>query len=106
MFETDDGRTFFATTLFIHPDFIPSNGEIKGEINEGINEGINCDLTESEELVLETLRINNTLSIPKISERSNLTRSSVERALKGLKEKEIIVREGARKNGFWVILGK
>ncbi len=28
LFETDDGRTFFATTLFIHPDFIPSNGEL------------------------------------------------------------------------------
>ena len=94
LFETDEARTFFATTIFIHPDFISHY--------EGINEGINS-ISEAERIVLSLLKNDNTLSIARIIDKTSLSHASVERALKGLKEKNIIRREGARKNGFWVI---
>ena len=107
LFETDDARTYFATTLYIHPDFIPHNEGINEGLNEVINEGINegiKKLTENGRRIYKLLQADNTVSIAVLSQKSGMSRASVERAMKELKENNLIHREGAKKNGFWMIL--
>ena len=54
-------------------------------------------MTEAEKKVLSLLKADRTLSIAELKNRTAMSRASVERALKGLKEKENITREGAKK---------
>ena len=100
IFETDPARLSFSTTLFIHPDFLHHNEGV----NEGVNEVINIDLTERELLILSIMKTNPSVSIAKIVNELNVSISSVERAVRSLKQKRIIAREGSDKNGKWIIL--
>ncbi|MBR6090239.1 MAG: putative DNA binding domain-containing protein [Anaerolineaceae bacterium] len=104
LFETDDNRTFFSTTFYIHPDFDTINAP--DSVNETIKETINetIKLSHSEEIILSLLKKNNTQTISSLMEKSGLSRASVNRILKSLQEKLLIARYGARKNGFWEIL--
>ena len=60
-------------------------------------------LSVNETLVLYAITENPVLSAAKISERIQISKSSVERALKSLKVKKLIRREGSTR-GRWIIL--
>ena len=96
LFETDEERTYFLTTLFIHPSFLSSN--------EVINEVINDGLTDNEKLVMNVMSIDSSITISQIMLSVGLSRTTVERVIKSLKEKNKIRREGSRKKGKWIIL--
>lgn len=89
IFETDPERLSFTTTLFIHPGFFRQN------------EGRNAN----ENTVLELIRVNPTLTIAAMASLSGISKTSVERALRSMKSKGAIAREGSTKKGRWVILG-
>ncbi len=106
LFETDDERTYFSTTLFIHPDF-KNAGENDGQndrVNDRANDRVIEGLSKNERAVLEVIRSAPSLSAEKIAVRLGVSESTVRRAAKALKEKHIIQRDGADKNGIWVIL--
>ena len=100
IFETDENRTYFMTTFLIHPEFMTSD--------EGRNEGRNGEetvaLTDNEQLILNTIRLDNRVTMVKIAEQTGLSRATVERVVKAMKEKQIIWRVGSTKNGNWIIL--
>lgn len=100
IFETDEDRTFFLATFMIHPDFLPSN---EGR-NEGRNEEINDGLPDNEKLVLNAMQIDAMITVAKMVDMLGLPRTAIERAIKQLKEKNIILREGSTKKGKWVVL--
>ncbi len=100
IFETDEDRTYFLTTFLIHPEFIASNKASREAINEAINDG----LTDNEKLVLNAMKLDDAITTPKMVEMLGLPRTAVQRAIKSLKEKGIIQREGAKKNGKWIVL--
>ena len=108
VFETDDERTFFLTTIPIHPDFINAdegiNEEINKEINEEINEDKNLGLTDNEQLVLNAMQLDSSITIAKMCTLLGFSKATVERSINGLKKKKRICREGSNKNGNWVIL--
>lgn len=76
----------------------PKEG-IKEGINEGINEGIK--LEPIERLVVDKLIENMHITTNELVEQLKVSRSSVERTLKILKEKKAITRVGSRKKGEW-----
>lgn len=96
IFETDEDRTYFLTTFLIHPDFTASN--------EAVNEAANNGMTDNEKLVLNAMKLDTAITTPKMVELLGLSRATVQRTIKSLKEKEIIRREGSDKTGKWIIL--
>ena len=79
IFETDEDRTFFLTTFPIHPDFTASN--------DTVNDTVNADLTEMEKRVLGEIKDDAHVTILKMAENLGVSKITVNRAVKGLKEK-------------------
>ena len=96
IFETDPERLSFCTTLLIHPDFFYKN--------EGVNEGVSKDLTEKEQMILNAMKSTPSISVAKMVKELNISKASIERAIKSMKEKQLIVREGSAKSGKWIVL--
>ena len=99
VFETDEERTYFVTTIYIHPDFLTSN-EAR---NERRNEVANEDLTDNEQLVMNAMQMDSSITIAKMVTLLGLPKTAIDRAIKSLKEKNKIRREGATKNGKWIV---
>ncbi len=79
-------------------DFDGNDGNPDGNLD-----GNDSNLTSSEALVLKALTAQPDLSAAKIAEKIGISKSSVERALRSLKKKGGIRREGSTR-GKWVIL--
>lgn len=101
LFETDEERTYFSTTLYIHPDFhlaYANDGQ-----NDGVNEGVNDGLNNNERAVLITVTENPTITTGKIAKIVGVSVSTVERAIRKLKAMGIIQRDGSDKKGSWIV---
>ena len=96
LFETDDERTSFAATLFIHPGFI-ANG-----IDSGNNYG-NENQFDNAERILKIMKDTPQITIDQIVSDTGISKRTVSRIIKELKEKDMIRREGT-KNGTWIVL--
>lgn len=104
IFETDEERTYFLTTLLIHPEFTASNGAVNEAVNEAVSGAVNDDLTDNEKLVLNAMKLDADIITPKMVELLGMSRTTIQRAIKSLKEKGFIQREGSDKTGKWIIL--
>lgn len=113
LFETDDERTYFATTIYVHPGFL-TDGSSQGQnaaanegVNDGVNEGVNSSavegLSKRETEILIAIRKNPKDSAEKIGKAVGVSKSTVERAQKKLKELSLIRRDGSDKTGRWVV---
>jgi ATP-dependent DNA helicase RecG len=81
------------------------NGAINktnGAINEVINEAIN--LTIVEKAVLEEIAKMPNITKEQLHTITSLGKSTIDRAIRSLKEKEIITRVGSNKTGHWEIV--
>lgn len=103
VFETDDDRTYFLTTIPIHPDFLVPYEDRNEYRNEYRNDTVVVELTEHERLVLDTIHQNATTTIRDMVACLGISKYSVSRALKGLQEKQVIERMGSTKKGIWEI---
>ena len=98
LFETDDERTYFSTTIYIHPDF-----EITAS-NEDVNEGVLDSLNKNEKTILKLLKESPTSTAVELAGKIGVSKSTVERALKRLKALKFISRTGSDKAGKWMVL--
>lgn len=69
-----------------------------------VTEKVTETLTESEKNVLEILRANPTVTYLDIASRLNISRKTVSQKIKSLKDKDIIVRMGGAKKGYWKVV--
>lgn len=97
LFETDDERTYFATTIYIHPGFA-TDGVVKDVVKNVAN------LSETETAVLQFLMDNPEITAKEISEKMGVVSRTVQRHLNSLKKKGYIVREGSNTKGKWIVL--
>ena len=100
LFETDDERTSFAATLFIHPGFI-ANGIDSGN-NNGNNYGDENQFDNAER-ILKIMKDTPQITIDQIVSDTGISKRTVSRIIKELKGKDMIRREGT-KNGTWIVL--
>ena len=112
LFETDPERTSFSTTLFIHPGFSELNSSGKNNIRSGNDRSLSgkktvhdlpAGLSETESAVYGMIKKDPKLSALKIAEAAGISKATVERAEKSLKEKGFIERKGSTR-GFRKIL--
>ena len=82
---------------------VPKDGTINGTINtiNGIKE-----LSERQMLMLKYIQKDGTITIPELVLKTEISRRTLLRELAELQEKGILVRQGARKNGCWVIVAQ
>ena len=76
--------------------------EISEHIHVGVNVGINVGINEQR--VLDALRADASLSAVKIGQLLGITTRQAERLLASFREKNLIHRVGANKNGHWEII--
>ena len=110
LFETDDKRTYFATTLFFHPDFVRIKGnEYRNDTendteNDIENDTVICNLSKNETVVFQVLQQRSDISADQVAVLAKVSRSTVNRTIKKLKEKGLIRRNGSDRKGTWIIL--
>ena len=73
---------------------VPKDGTINGM----------KELSERQMLILKFIKEDGTITIPELVLKTEISRRTILRGLMMLQEKGILVREGARKNGRWVIV--
>lgn len=110
----EEGDTFcitvplseIATTTVGPNTYFPADGEINGEINGGINEEINegMILSETEKQVLSAIRKNPYIRRTEMMVSLGISKSTLDRALKKLKEVGVLERVGPKKTGHWKIV--
>ncbi len=76
------------------------NGTVNGTENGTVN------LSATEETILDYIEQNNFATISEIMTSVSKGRTTVNRAIKALKEKGLISRIGSDKKGYWQIIGK
>ena len=72
-------------------------------INDGINVGKKMNITERRNIILKLIEENENISAKQIIETINVSRPTIERDLKELKEQNKIEYVGSRKSGKWII---
>ena len=85
---------------------VPQDGTANGTVNGTVRDTAPQDGTAydtTEERVLRLLAENPSLSYERIAERLAISRRSVARAIKALRERQSIVRDGSDKTGKWIV---
>jgi ATP-dependent DNA helicase RecG len=79
------------------------NKGVNEVVNKGVNEVVNDTVPTNERAVLAALKENNEDSFRQIAEKLSLSKKTVAKHAKSLKEKGIIIRHGSRRKGYWEI---
>jgi len=72
-------------------------------INYGINFGINYGINETQQKVIALMIVNPTITAGVMADSIGITKRQVELIISKLKTLGIIEREGAKKNGHWIV---
>jgi predicted HTH transcriptional regulator len=95
--------SFTVVTFPYEEALILPNGEINGKTNGEINDEINDEVSDKVDSLLEILKSNPTITIPKLAELTGKSQRSISRELRELQDAGLLWREGARKNGRWIV---
>ena len=77
---------------------------VAGRLSEKLSEKLSDKLSEKEQKTLELLLEDPGYTSPQIAEKLNVSRVSVTKYLKSLKEKGFIERIGSDRKGYWKIM--
>ena len=93
--ETDENRSFFIIDIPCHKHFVNDNDKINDKIK----------LTKTQSVILSIIGENDKITIPELARKVKVSESKISRDLKILRDDlQLLVREGSRKNGRWVIM--
>jgi predicted HTH transcriptional regulator len=67
--------------------------------------GLANSLSENETKILGLIRLDRHMSAKRLAEEIGASPRQIERILAGLKERSIIRRVGANRNGYWEVIG-
>ena len=102
IFETDPERLSFCTTLLIHPYFFRQTESKNGTVNDTVNDTLK--LSKTEQAVLSYIKNNNHATIDEIMSATGKSKSTINRTIRSLKEKDLLTRTGSDKTGFWNVI--
>lgn len=92
--ETDEDRTFFLIDIPCHPHWVNMHErEIK----------VIEKLTERQQTIINLIKQQNSITQPEIARMANVGKTTIYKEMKHLMDMGIIQREGARKDGKWII---
>ncbi len=79
-------------------------GEIYNTLKKTVNTSANSGLNETEQFIICCIQESPTISAKAIAEKRGISPRQIEKHLSDMKQKGIIQRVGARRNGIWQIL--
>jgi len=80
-----------------------NNGGINGGLNGVINGDIKFGISETQKKIISFFIENPKATIPAVAETLGMTKRTVENNISELKKVGLLEREGARKNGRWIV---
>ena len=80
-----------------------SKHDSKGELNGGLKRGLNGGLNETQQNIIVLISVNSLITTQAIADSLNLTRRKVDYHISQLKKAGLVEREGAKKNGRWIV---
>jgi predicted HTH transcriptional regulator len=92
--------TTFRVNIYRPKQVTPSNTPPNGGVSGGVNDGLN----ETEKSVLAVIKQNGQFTAEELAIKIGKSKRTAERTLKLLKDKALIRRQGADKNGYWEIV--
>ena len=95
IFETDDDRTYFITTILIHEGF-KGTQEITQEITQE-------NLTLTQLNIIKLIKQNPSITQKEMATFLELTRDTIKYNISLLKNLNVLSREGSTKKGKWII---
>lgn len=72
-------------------------------VNNDFTINFTINFTESEKKVISLIKANNRITTSELSERLNISRRAVQTIINSLKGKNVLIRFGSRKIGYWRI---
>ena len=118
--ETDEERTYFLIDIPCHPYFI--NKEFTTDLNvvtdgnvtkDGVKDGVKGgvkggvkELTEVQEVIVKEMLFDPYITTSELAQKTGIKFRTLQRYVSQLQAAGIIIREGGRKEGKWVILNK
>lgn len=94
-FDTDEDRTFFEATFYLHDSFKASGGK------SGAKSG--AKLTAKQREVLDIIKSNTTVSYRDVAQKMGVNDSAAQKHFDNLKRKGVIKRIGPANGGYWKI---
>ena len=95
-FDTDEDRSFFETTFYIHNVFKKSREKVGGKVGE--------NLTENQKSILQAMRETPYISAKEIAKIIDISDRKVETNIAKLKRRGLLNRVGSAKGGYWEVL--
>lgn len=96
----------FRTEIPLDENFSSEFGAVSvNDVNSNnTNETENLDISETQKEILSLIKNDKKITASKIAEKLNFSSRAIEQNLKELRNKKIIERLGAKKNGIWKVL--
>ena len=106
LFETDDERTSFAATIYIHPEFCKvDTDQTTDQTTDQANQVTDQDSQETiENRILGVIKNNPQVTQVQISKYLNVPMSTVKYYIGKMNKAQILKREGTKQKGKWIIL--
>ena len=110
--ETDEDRTYFLIEIPCRKEFVETvmslNEPLNETLNEPLNETLNEVLDEKELLVLGEISRRQPINRKQLVQVTGISMATMNRIIRTLSSEpwELIVRQGAKKNGGYVLTGK
>ena len=93
---------FFCDYAFFHPDFVRIG--LDDSQNDRISDGNIGKFNVHDRMVLEAIQQNSYFTVAQLVSQLGISESTIRRAIRKLRTNGLIQREGANKNGKWVVL--
>ncbi len=98
---------FFTRLKYIKQKIsIHNNVPVNDTVNDTVNGTVNDTVNDRQYNLINLIKENGSITINDLSAKLNITRSTVIRDLKKLRELNIIQRIGSDKTGYWVVKNK
>ena len=90
-------------TLHIRWDEAIPQSDVSKRQNDALETSLSSQLSLKEMAVIRQIQDNTNISITVIAANTRLSKSTIDRIIRALKEKELLTRVGAKNNAKWVI---
>jgi len=97
-FETNDERDYLIVTIHQHEAF-----DIQEVVNGGANDGVN-DGANRQNRIINVMQEKPNVTTDQLAVLLSISKRTLEREIKAMKESNIIKRVGSDKTGYWEIV--
>lgn len=106
LFKTDRNRTYFLTTLLIHPEYKKQAKKLKDKqpLEEGSQKKSPEKFPENCKNIIKLIIKNKKITIREMAEKINVSDRTIKNNIKKLKNQGVLKRVGPDKGGYWKII--